>query len=256
MLLFTEVCRVFLAPIFMVSNNISLSAEPREQLGRQAKGLREKGLLPAVVYGQKTENLALVLDFRDFEKLFSQAGEHSLIDLKIKGKKEGLPVLIHDIQRDVLTGKIIHVDFYRPNLEEKVKTSIPLKIEGESIAVRDLSGTLVKSMSELEVRALPMNLPHEIVVNIDSLKTLGSEIFVKDLKLPEGVEILKDPEEVIVLVAAPARVEEELEKPIEEKVEEVEGVVKEGEEKEKEEEKVEEKGEEVVKEEAEKKEKK
>jgi len=213
----------------MPSNNISLSAEPREELGRRVKFLRNKELLPAVLYGQKTKNLAIVLDFKDFEKAFNQAGEQSLIDLEIKGQKESLPVLIHAIQRDVLTGKIIHVDFYRPDLAKKVKTLVPLKIEGESPALRNLGGTLIKNIHEVEVSALPMNIPHEFVVNIDCLETIGSEIFIKDLKVPEGVEILKDPEEVVVLIAAVSRVEEELEKPIEEKIQEIQGVVKEGE---------------------------
>jgi len=210
----------------------SLSAEIRDELGRPVKGLREKGLLPAVVYGQKTKNLALVLNSQEFETVFKETGESSLINLKIKGQKQDLPVLIHDFQKDPLSGKIIHVDFYSPDMEKEVKTFVPLKIDGVSLAVKDLEGTLIKNISELEVKALPMNIPHEIVVNIDSLDVFGKEIFVKDLKVPEGVEILKDPEEVVVLVSAPTRVEEELEKPIEEKVEEVEGVVKEGEEKE------------------------
>jgi len=217
----------------MVSNiDISLSAEPREKLGKQVRDLREQGFLPAVVYGSKTKNLALVLNFQEFESVFKEAGESSLINLKIKGEKEDLTVLVHDFQRHPLSGKIIHVDFYSPDLKKEVKTLIPLKFEGESLAIKSLGGTLIKNFHELEVKSLPTNIPHEIIVNIDSLETLGSEIFVKDLNIPEGAEILKDPKELIVLVAVPTRVEEELEKPIEEKVEEVEGVIKEGEEKE------------------------
>ena len=225
----------------MASNiDITLGAEIREELGRKANGLREKGLLPAVVYGQETKNLALVLNFQEFENVFKEAGESSLINLKIKGQKEALPVLVHDFQKDALSGKITHVDFYRPDLKKKAKALVPVQIEGNSPAVRNLGGTLIKNITELEVRALPGSIPHEIIVNIDSLEELGSEIFIKDLTVPEGVDILKDPDEVVVLIAAPTRVEEELEKPIEEKVEEVEGVVKEGEEVEEEEEKKEE----------------
>jgi len=105
-----------------------------------------------------------------------------------------------------------------------------LKIEGSSPAIKNLGGTLIKNLTEVEVKALPTNIPHEIIVNVDSLETAGSEIFVKDLNIPEGVEVLKDPEEVVVLVAAAVRVEEELEKAIEENIENIEGVVKEGEE--------------------------
>ncbi len=214
----------------MASNiNIFLSAEPREKLGKQVEALREEGLLPAVVYGSKTKNLALVLNGREFEDVFKKTGESSLINLKIKGQKDSLTVLVHDFQKHPLSGKIIHVDFYSPDLKKEVKTLVPLKFEGESPAIKRLGGTLIKNFHELEVKSLPTNIPHEIIVNIALLETLGSEIFIKDLKVPEGTEILKDPEEMVVLVAAPTRVEEELEKPIEEKIEEVEGVIKEGE---------------------------
>ncbi len=207
----------------MVSNiEISLSADLRKELGSQVKGLRDKGLIPGVVYGQKTKNLALTLDAKEFNKVFKQAGENSLINLKISGQKEDLPVLIHDIQKDPLTEAIVHIDFYRPNLEKAVKALIPLKIVGESLAVKNLGGTLVKKVSEIEVKALPMHLPSEIIVDISSLEKLGSEIFVRDLNLSQKVEILKGPDEVVVFIAAPSRVEEELEKPIEEKAEEVE----------------------------------
>lgn len=215
----------------MVSKiDISLSAELRESFGRKVKDLRAQDLLPAVVYGQKTENLALVLNFKEFEDVFKKTGESSLINLKIKDKEEELPVLIHSFQKDPLSGKIIHVDFYKPDLEKKVKAIVPLKIEGSSPAIKNLGGTLIKNLTEVEVKALPTNIPHEIIVNVDSLETAGSEIFVKDLNIPEGVEVLKDPEEVVVLVAAAVRVEEELEKAIEENIENIEGVVKEGEE--------------------------
>jgi len=217
----------------MVSNiGIPLSAEPREKLRKQVKNLREEGLLPAVVYGSKTKNLVLVLNCREFEDVFKEAGESSLINLKIKGQKDGLTVLVHDFQRDPLSGKTIHVDFYSPDLKKHVKALVPLKFEGQSPAIKSSGGTLIKNFYELEVKTLPTNIPHEIIVNIDLLETLESEIFVKDLKVPEGAEILKDPKELVALVAVPARVEEELEKPIEEKVEEVEGVIKEGEEEE------------------------
>ena len=209
----------------MVFNiEISLSAKLRDELGSKVKELRKKGLIPAVVYGQKTKNLALTLDAKEFNRVFKQAGENSLINLEIDGQKQALPVLVHSIQKNPLTEAIIHIDFYRPNLEKTVKALIPIKIVGESLAIKNLGGTLVKKVSEIEVKALPMHLPNEIIVDISSLDKLGSEIFVKQLNLPKEVEILKGPDEVVVFVAAPARVEEELEKPIEEKIEEVEGV--------------------------------
>ncbi|PIS34930.1 MAG: 50S ribosomal protein L25 [Parcubacteria group bacterium CG08_land_8_20_14_0_20_43_9] len=215
----------------MVSKNaIPLSAEVRETKGSKAEDLRKQGFLPAVAYGPKIEGTPLILNSKEFDKVFAEAGEHALIDLKIKGRKESAPVLVHDIQKDGVSGRIIHVDFYAPDLEKKVEMAVELVLEGESPAVKKLGGTIIKTLSELEIKALPTNIPDEIKVNIESLDAIGKEIFVRDLVVPEGVEILKDPDEVLVLVAAPTKVEEELEKPIEEKIEEIEGMVKKGEE--------------------------
>lgn len=222
---------MYSAQVPMVSKNvISLSAEVRKIKGRKVRELREQGILPAVAYGPKIGNTPLVLNSKEFEKVFAEAGEHALIDLKIKGEKENHPVLVHDIQKDGVSGKIIHIDFYAPDIEKKLEVSVELVLEGESPAVKKLGGTIIKTVSELEIRALPTNIPDEIRVNIEFLDAIGKEFFVKDLVVPAGVEILKDPDEVLVLVAAPTNVEEELEKPIEEKIEEIEGMVKEGEE--------------------------
>ncbi|MBU3964134.1 50S ribosomal protein L25 [Patescibacteria group bacterium] len=213
----------------MVSKNtISLSAELREIKGEKVEGLRKQGFLPAVAYGPKIGNASLVLNLKEFEKVFAEAGEHAIIDLKIKGEKENHPVLVHDIQKDGVSGKIIHIDFYAPDLEKKVEVAVELVLVGESPAIKKLGGTIIKTVSELEIRALPTNIPDEIRVDIGSLDAIGKEIFVRDLVVPDGVEVLKDPDEVLVLVAAPTNVEEELEKPIEEKIDEIEGMVKKG----------------------------
>ena len=135
-------------------------------------------------------------------------------------------VLIHDVKIDSLSGKIIHIDFYQPRLDEETEAGIPLVFEGEAIAVKELGGTLVKNFHEIEVRALPQNLPKEIKVNLEKLKTFEDVILIKDLIIPKGVEILKEPDEVVILVARLEKVEEELKKPVEEKVEEVKVVEK------------------------------
>ena len=208
---------------------LSLSAKIREITGKRVKKLRKAGRLPAVLYGPKIKTAQpLELDEKEFEKAYQEAGESSLISLEVAEKK--YPVLIHEVARDPLTEKPIHVDFYQPRLEEEVQVTIPIIFEGVPPAVKDLGGTLVKNISELEVKALPQNLPHEIKVNIERLKTFKDSILIKDLKLPEGVKILKEPEEIVAQVLAPVKVEEELVKPIEEKVEEVEKVEEEKEE--------------------------
>jgi len=224
---------------------LSLTAKIRKKVGKKVKALRKEGILPAVLYGPKIKNLLLQLEEKEFEKIYREAGESSLISLEVEASSTSADeasvdkptsakasvdragkflVLIHDIQRDPVTDKVIHIDFYQPSLKEETEIVVPLIFEGEAPAVKELNGTLVKNIQEIPVKALPQNLPHEIKVNIESLKTFEDDILVKDLKVPEGVKVLKDPEEIVASVSPPKKVEEELEKPIEEKVEEVEKV--------------------------------
>ena len=209
---------------------LTLSAKIRKDLGKKVKNLRKKGILPAVLYGPKIKNLSLEINLEEFERIYEKAGETSLISLGVD--KDKYLVLIYEIKNDPLTGKPIHVDFYQPILTEEVEATVPIVFEGDSLAVKELGGTLVREIQEVEVKALPQNLPHEIKVNIESLKSFEDEILVKDLKVAEGVKIQREQDEIVAVVTPPEKVEEELEKPIEEKVEEVEKV----EEKEKEEE--------------------
>lgn len=201
-----------------------IEAKKRELSGRKT---RKENNLPGILYGPKVKNISLKLNLKEFEKAYKKAGESSLISLEIEEKK--YPVLIHEVKKDPLTGTPIHVDFYQPILTEEVEASVPLIFEGEPLAVKDLGGTLIKEMQEIEVKALPEKLPHEIKVDISVLNTFEDEIKVKDLNLPAEVKIERDPEDLIALVSPP-RKEEELEKPVEEEAEKVEQV--EGEEKE------------------------
>jgi len=220
---------------------LSLSVKIRKQKRRKVKELRKKGTIPAVLYGPKIENTILEMDSKEFGKIYKEAGESTLISLELPEKKLKALVLIHDVQADPVTGEPLHVDFFQPSLTEKTEAEVPLVFEGESKAVEDLGGTLVRNISEVMVKALPQELPHEIKVNIESLKTFEDEILIRDLEVLSGVEILKEPNEVVALVAPPEKVEEELEEPIEEKVEEVEKVEEKKVEKETEEEKPEKK---------------
>lgn len=194
-------------------------------MGRKVNALRDSGRIPAIVYGHKTKNLSLDVDAKDFQKVYSQAGVNSLIELDIGESKK--TVLIHDYQRDPVTDKFIHVDFFEISAKEEVEVKVPLVFEGVALAVKDLGGTLVKNISELHVKALPQNLPHEIKVDISKLNNFGDHILIKDLVLPANIKISAKPDEIVVSAAAPAKVEEELAKEIEEKVEDVEKVEKE-----------------------------
>lgn len=192
----------------------------------KSKYLRQKGILPAVLYGNKIKNISLKINEKEFEKIYKQAGQTSLISLEVENSKNKFLVLIHAIQRDALTNKFIHIDFYQSSLDQEIEAKIPLILTGTAFAEKELGGTLIKHIQEIEVKALPENLPHQIEVEIDCLKTFDDNILIKDLKTAKQVKILKREDEIVVSVSPPEKVEEELEKPVEEKVEEVEKIEK------------------------------
>jgi len=198
---------------------LNLSAQIRNEKGKKVRGLRKRGILPAVLYGPGIKNLNLEVEKKEFEAAYKKAGSSSLISLNLKDQGKKFLVLIHSVQYDPLKGTPLHIDFYQPKLEEEVEATVPLIFKGEAPAVKNLQGTLVKEISEIEVRAKPQQLPRQIEVDISSLKTFEDSIKISDLKVAEGVKILKEGEEIVALVTPPEKVEEELEKPIEEKPE-------------------------------------
>lgn len=193
---------------------IELQAKIRNKFGRQTQALRKQGLLPAVLYGEGIkENLALQVPEKDFEKAYLRAGESSLVELKANQKK--FSVLIHQIAKDPISGKFLHIDFFYPSAKKQIKAEIPLIFEGEAPAVKDLNGVLAREIQTVEVKGLAQNLPREIKVNVSGLKTFEDRLSIKDLKVPPEVEILREPDEIVAHVTPPAKVEEE--KPAEEK---------------------------------------
>jgi large subunit ribosomal protein L25 len=187
---------------------VNLKAVVREETGRRARALRVSGKIPAVLYGHG-ENLNLSFDQKEFNKIFKEAGSSTIVTLKIEGR-EPIKTLILEPQYDPLTDRIIHADLYKVNMKEEIRTEIPLVFIGESAAVRDLEGNLITSKDTIEVKCLPDNLVSEIEVDISSLNTFDDSIKISDLIVPEGIEVLAEPEEVVALVSAP-RTEEELE---------------------------------------------
>jgi large subunit ribosomal protein L25 len=201
-----------------------LKAQTRKDTGRKLRTLREKGFIPAVVYGPGHKPISVQVDYNDFKKVFNEAGESTLIKLEVDEHVKN--VLIHDASIDPINDTFVHVDFYQVVMDKTIKTHVPLVFEGEAPAVKGLDGVLIKNLTELEIEALPKDLPHEIKVDISSLDSFDKHIRIKDLQIPGGVKVMEEAEELIVSVIPP-RSEEELkaleEKP-EEKVEEVEKV--------------------------------
>ncbi len=184
---------------------LKLEAQPRAILGKAVKRARAQGQLPAVLYGRDIKPRNLFVLYNLFKKVWSEAGESTLVDLYIDGEPH--KVLIADIQHDPLSGNIRHVDFREVRMTEKLEADVRLKFVGESRAVKELGAILVKSISEVKVRCLPQNLVHEIEVDLGPLVEFGSLIRVSDIRAPESIEILANPNEVVATVALP-RVEE------------------------------------------------
>lgn len=177
---------------------IPLKAEERNLLGKKVKQLRRNGVIPAHVYGNKVETEHVSVDLREFMKVFKEAGETGLVDLKI-GAEKVRPVLIRNIQVDPLRGEPVHIDFYQVNLKEKVTVPVPIVLIGEEPeAVHSGEAIVIQPMSEVQVEALPAELPEKIEVDIVSLKQIDDAITVAQLVVPEGVTILAEPEAVVV----------------------------------------------------------
>lgn len=186
-----------------------ISAKPRTKIGKHTNSLRREGMLPVVLYGPDVESVPLSVSARDFGKVLRQAGETSLVTLKLENDKE-YNVLIHDVAKDPLTLKPIHADFYAVRMDRPIEAKVPLAFVGESPAVKNEGGILVKVLHELEVKALPKDLPHEIAVDLSQLGTFDDKIYVRDLTLPSNVAAHAPADEVVALVEPP-RSEAELE---------------------------------------------
>lgn len=189
----------------------TLKVKKREVFGKKLKKERENGQLPVVVYGPKDKPENYFVDSIDFLKVFREAGESTVIELT--GEENSKDVLIHDVSYDPVSDTPIHVDFYAIEKGKKVEVAVPLEFIGVSPAVKNLSGILVKVLHELQIEAMPKDLPHEIEIDISPLVDFDSQILVKDVKAPEGVTILNDADEVVVLTNAPEEEKEE-EEPI------------------------------------------
>lgn len=176
-----------------------LNAEKRDIFGKKLESSRQAGKLPISVYGAKEQADAYFVNTKDFKKVLREAGESTIVDLATDdGTKD---TLIHDIAYHPLTGEPIHADFLVVEKNKPIKVHVPLEFIGESPAAKNLSAMVVKVMYELEIEALPKNLPHEIEVDISVLTDLESRITVSDLKLPAGVTTEAEPEEVIASVS-------------------------------------------------------
>jgi large subunit ribosomal protein L25 len=186
---------------------MELKAEKREKLGKAVKALLKAGFIPAELYGKGIPNLHLSLPVKDFKKVYKSAGENTIVNIVVDDQK--FPSIISDVARDYLTSEPIHVDLHKVRMDEKLQTKVPLEFTGESLAVKDLGGVLIKSMQELAVEALPDKIPHKIFVDISKLIEIGNTIRVEDLVIPADVKVLVDGRTAVATVSAKVTEEQE-----------------------------------------------
>ena len=179
-----------------------LKATLRDVIGKQVKALRRSGQLPAVIYGRSIEPITISLDARDTSRYLATVSSSHLITIEINGQPH--TTMVREKQRHPVSGLLIHLDFQEVSMTERLRTDVQLVFFGESPAVKSLNAVLMENLEELEVEALPGNLPEVIRIDLSVLKNYGDVIRVKYIHLGEDVEILTDAEEIVAAVMTPA----------------------------------------------------
>jgi len=193
-------------------DKIVLEASKRDVIGKKVKNLRLEGKIPAVIYGHKFKDTPIVLDAHSTTLALKNVSESTILIIKLDGKQHS--ALVRDRQIDFIKGNILHLDFQVVSLTEKLRTNVHIELIGESPAVEEFNAMIVNGITDIEVEALPQDLPEGINVDISILDEIGKAIYVKDLPAIDKVEFLTDPEELVAIASAVK--EEVIEEPEEE----------------------------------------
>jgi large subunit ribosomal protein L25 len=189
------------------SEQVTLTAKRRAVLGKHVKQLRRQGWVPGVMYGHGFEAIPLQFENRKLSKLLSHVSGSQLVSIQVADQEEPEMALVRDVQRDPIRGDVLHVDFYRVQMTERLTAEIPLVIVGESPVIRQHEGILLQGISAIEVECLPGDLVDEIAVDLSDLEEVGQGVYVRDLAVPSGIDVLTDLDEMIVRVVAMAEEE-------------------------------------------------
>lgn len=193
--------------------SLQLKANRRGILGKKTRFLRRQGTTPTHLFGHNIESLALECQTVELAHIIGQAGMTRLVDLSIDDEKQPKKIIIREIQRDSISGQLLHVDFFQIKLTEKMKADIPIILVGEAPALKEKGRIVSQSLTHLGVESLPDKLPPHIEIDLNPLTELGQAIHVSDISVDSSVTITTDPERLVVKIAevAAARVEEEVE---------------------------------------------
>ena len=178
---------------------MDLKVQKRDQLGSKIASLRKEGFIPAELYGHGIPNVHLAVPAKEFRSVYKTAGENQVVNLWVDDSAH--PVLIYEVNVHPLTDEVQSIDFYQVKMDEEISTSVPLKFIGESPAVKNLGGVLVKTMDEIKIKALPANIPAEITIDLAVLAELHQSVYVKDLPHTDKFKFMVDPTTVIVTVS-------------------------------------------------------
>jgi large subunit ribosomal protein L25 len=181
---------------------MELKVSEREKTGQKVLDeKRRSGLIPGVLYGHGTEASLIWVEALSFGRVYADAGQSSILSLTGAGKP--VNAIVHDIQKDPLSGRFTHVDFFQVKMNEALETHVALEFEGEAPAVREQGGILVKTLEEVLVSCLPKDLPHNLTVDVSRLASFDDRIKIEDLAVPAGVTILTEGDTVVALVEPP-----------------------------------------------------
>ena len=187
---------------------LEVEATTRPAMGKAVKKLRRQGIIPAVLYGPTMQGVQpLSLTAREFTRVFAQAGPSTLLQLRVEGAAPR-QVLIHQVQYDHLHRNLTHVDFFAPDMTIALTVHVPLAFTGEAPAVDMLDGIALHLLSELQVRALPDNIPAAIEIDMTSLTEIGAQLTAGDISLPANVTLVTAAEEIVARINPPTVVEE------------------------------------------------
>lgn len=184
---------------------MELKSELRTILGKKVNALRAKGIIPGEIFGHGRENVHVSISEKEFNKLFKNAGTHTIFTLAIKGG-ENIPVLVSNIATNPISQKIITVDFHQIRMDEAIQTEVPIEFIGEAPAVK-LGLTILKIHNKIPIEALPAHIPQKITIDISKLTDADMSIGVEDITISKNVKVLLPTNTVLVTVGEKAKEE-------------------------------------------------
>ncbi|MGH2493475.1 MAG: 50S ribosomal protein L25 [Ktedonobacteraceae bacterium] len=186
----------------MATKQTELAVSHREALGKAAKRLRKEGLIPANIYGHKEASQAVQIDATEFEALRRARKTTGIIALRLDDHSKAQTALVRHVQRDPISGKILHIDFFRVSMTERIVMKVPLRVVGEAPGVKLEDGVLLHLLDTLEVECAARDIVNALDVDVTSLEHIDDTLHASDVKLPDNFKLITDPEEAIVKIAA------------------------------------------------------